>query len=261
MAQSHVFWRPGTILVHGTVEWVDRASARHWTVITCTGIDDAIVTLKQSRPALIVIDACHARVTCIERIHQHWAGPLVALVDGADTAHRVALLDAGATLCLPTDVPPDHAITRLAALMRTSERLARKTPAGTAIGGARFDRARRVVSRDGVSVKLSQTEAELLGLLVDRAGEVLSRSYLYERIWSTEPGNSRALDQRVTRLRARLAPVLPDAIVSSYGQGYALRVPQEPPPPTPIVRRTMRGLPVSVRNALDRQPRSRRAVG
>lgn len=256
MAPDHEIWRPGTILVHGTCRWVGRAAPPHDRVDLHDTLGGVIVTLQQASPALIVVDECHVSVTCIGRIHHHYPGPIVAMVGDIDTPTHIALLDAGATLCLPVSLPPDRAFAWIEALMGTAERLARPDPESCLLAGrARFDRVRRVVSRGDVSVRLSHTEAELLSLLMARPGEVLSREYLYQRIWSTRPGSSRALDQRVTRLRARLRPVLPDAIVSAYGRGYALNTPPDRPRVT-APRRTERD-PAIVRGAPDAQ-RARR---
>jgi len=84
-----------------------------------------------------------------------------------------------------------------------------------------FDQ-RRVFAR-GEEVHLRRKEFELLRLLVENSGRVLTRDVLIDRVWGTDYiGDTKTLDVHIKRLRSRIeadhsAPVL---ITTVRGVGY-----------------------------------------
>lgn len=73
-------------------------------------------------------------------------------------------------------------------------------------GGVVFDGARRRVLVDGYLVHLSAREAAILGVLMDRSGQVVYRAALVDAAWGTRGRPHGAVDRLLRRLRRRLEP-------------------------------------------------------
>ena len=89
-----------------------------------------------------------------------------------------------------------------------------------------FDQ-RRVFVR-GEEVHLRRKEFELLRLLVENAGRVLTRDVLIDRVWGTDYiGDTKTLDVHIKRLRSRIEadPSVPVLITTVRGRGLPLRLP------------------------------------
>lgn len=84
-----------------------------------------------------------------------------------------------------------------------------------------FDFERMIFTHAGVNVELSKTEQKLLRLLVENAGNTLSRSTLIDRIWTDGSAyvDENALSVTVKRLRDKLSAQHYIKIV--YGIGYS----------------------------------------
>jgi two-component system response regulator QseB len=107
--------------------------------------------------------------------------PVLVLSARGSTEDRVAGLDAGAEdyLAKPFDV------TELLARLRALLRRHRETSPVLRIGTASLDLEARVVRlEDGEEVELSQREADLLGALAQRPGQVFTRDDLLVRVFS-----------------------------------------------------------------------------
>jgi two-component system copper resistance phosphate regulon response regulator CusR len=87
-----------------------------------------------------------------------------------------------------------------------------------------LDRIRRKVSRDGHVIDLTRTEFALLGLLMSRAPQVISRNSLIEALWGGHGEvSSGALDVLVNSLRGKIdAPFRDKLLQTIRGIGYAL---------------------------------------
>ena len=88
---------------------------------------------------------------------------------------------------------------------------------------SRLDPERHEVTIRGEAVALPLKEFELLGLLLENAGRVLSRETLIDRVWGPDyVGDTKTLDVHVKRLRAKVedSPSAPTRIVTIRGLGY-----------------------------------------
>ena len=71
------------------------------------------------------------------------------------------------------------------------------------VGDVTVDIDRRKVLVRGVDVQLRRKEFDLLLLLVENAGRVLTRDTLIDRVWGTDyVGDTKTLDVHIKRLRA-----------------------------------------------------------
>jgi two-component system response regulator RegX3 len=80
----------------------------------------------------------------------------------------------------------------------------------------------------GAEVRLPLKEFELLALLLDNAGWVLTRDTLIDRIWGADyVGDTKTLDVHIKRLRSKIEPdpANPTRIVTIRGLGYKFQAP------------------------------------
>ena len=96
------------------------------------------------------------------------------------------------------------------------------------VGDIRIDLDRRKVSVRGEDVQLRRKEFDLLVLLCENAGRVLTRDTLIDRVWGTDyVGDTKTLDVHIKRLRAHveLDRKSPTIITTVRGVGYRLESP------------------------------------
>jgi two-component system OmpR family response regulator len=167
--------------------------------------------------------------------------PVLMLTARDAVNDRVRGLDVGADDYL---VKP-FAFAELAARLRAlARRGAPERPTILAAGALTIDPASRAVEVDGRPLSLSPREHALLELFVRRAGDVLTRTEIIERVWDwAYDGTSNVVDVYVRYLRTKLAahPAAP-RIETARGVGYVLRVARPGAPVrTPLGRRGRRG--------------------
>jgi two-component system OmpR family response regulator len=149
--------------------------------------------------------------------------PVLLLTARDAVSDRVRGLDVGADDYLVKPFAFAELTARLRALAR---RGAPERPTILTAGTLTIDPAARAVEVAGRPLGLSPREYALLELFVRRAGDVLTRTEIIERVWDwAYDGTSNVVDVYVRYLRSKLAPH-PSAprIETARGVGYVLRV-------------------------------------
>ena len=97
-------------------------------------------------------------------------------------------------------------------------------------GGVQVDPDRHLVFVRGEDVHLRRKEFELLSLLMENAGRVLTRDVLIDRIWGSDYyGDTKTLDVHIKRLRSHVEedPSTPKLITTIRGVGYRFDAPKD----------------------------------
>ena len=143
--------------------------------------------------------------------------PVLILTARGAWHEKVAGMDAGADDYLAKPFHMEELLARLRALLR---RLGEHASAQWQCGSILLDtRAARVLV-DGQPLLLTSHEFKLLSLLMQRKGEVLSRTELAEHIYAQDSErDSNTIEVFVGRLRKKLPP---DSIETVRGLGYRL---------------------------------------
>jgi two-component system response regulator RegX3 len=106
-------------------------------------------------------------------------------------------------------------------------------PASTGVldaGGIQIDPDRHLVFVRGSDVHLRRKEFELLSLLMENAGRLLTRDVLIDRIWGSDYfGDTKTLDVHIKRLRSHVEedPSSPKLITTIRGVGYRFDAPRD----------------------------------
>jgi two-component system, OmpR family, response regulator RegX3 len=120
-----------------------------------------------------------------------------------------------------------------AVLRRTADRQPDRLPGPgdevLASGDLVLDPDRHEVSLQGEPLDLPLKEFEVLQLLLERAGRVVTRDQLIDEVWGHDyVGDTKTLDVHIKRLRSRIEadPSAPARILTVRGVGYKIVVPE-----------------------------------
>ena len=148
--------------------------------------------------------------------------PRVLILTARDnTGDKVHGLDAGADDYLTKPFDFAELAARVRALLRRPENA--RSPL-LAVGDIELDPAAHAVRRAGVTVPLTAREFALLHFLMDRAGQVISRTELLDAVWDAHyDGLSNVVDVHVANVRRKLElPGNPAPIETVRGVGYRI---------------------------------------
>ena len=152
--------------------------------------------------------------------------PIVVLSSRDDETGKVQALDLGADDYVTKPFGMDELLARMRAALRHQLQVQGERPVFR-VGDLSVDLVRRIVKVRGEEVKLSPKEYELLRVLVQHAGKVLTHRLLLEELWDTLT-DAQYLRVYVRQLRQKIEadPERPHYILTETGVGYRLRGPE-----------------------------------
>ena len=211
------------------VEPVERAlRGMNYTVLTAydgiTGLDKAL----NLKPDLVILDIMLPGMDGWEvckAIREKSVVPILMLTALSDEIDRILGLELGADDYLTKPFSTRELLARIKATLRRVEFDQSRTNQGDiiSIGDIKIDLERRQIFKHQQELALRFKEFELLSLLITRAGEVISRAEIFDKIWGTDwLGDMRTLDVHIRWLREKLEddPGNPLYIQTVRGVGY-----------------------------------------
>ncbi|MBM7484819.1 two-component system KDP operon response regulator KdpE [Bradyrhizobium sp. GM2.2] len=178
-------------------------------------------------PALIILDLGLPDIQGHELLRtiraRNEAVPIVVLSSRGDEAGKVQALDLGADDYLTKPFGMDELLARLRAALRHQLQIQGERPVFRA-GDLSVDLVRRVVRVGERDVKLSPKEYDLLRVLVQHAGKVLTHRFLLRELWD-ELTDAQYLRVYVRQLRQKIEadPERPQHVLTETGIGYRLK--------------------------------------
>ncbi|MGO4714253.1 response regulator transcription factor [Bradyrhizobium sp. 2TAF24] len=151
--------------------------------------------------------------------------PVVVLSSRGDEAGKVQALDLGADDYVTKPFGMDELLARIRAALRHQLQVQGERPIFRA-GDLSVDLVRRIVKVGDREVKLSPKEYDLLRILVQHAGKVLTHRFLLGELWD-DLTDAQYLRVYIRQLRQKIEgdAEQPQYILTEAGIGYRLRAP------------------------------------
>jgi two-component system KDP operon response regulator KdpE len=187
---------------------------------------EALSAVVGDRPDLIILDLGLPDLDGIEVTRQlrEWTQtPIIILSVREEEASKVAALDVGADDYLTKPFGMAELMARIRVALRHAHQ-----PAGEPVfelGELRVDWARRLVSIAGNAIVLTPTEYDLLRVLAQHAGKVLTHRQLLRQVWGVGYElETHLLQVNISNLRRKIEPdpSRPSYIITEVGVGYRL---------------------------------------
>jgi len=178
-------------------------------------------------PALIILDLGLPDIQGHELLRtiraRNESVPIVVLSSRGDEAGKVQALDLGADDYLTKPFGMDELLARLRAALRHQLQVQGERPVFRT-GDLSVDLVRRIVKLGEREIKLSPKEYDLLRVLVQHAGKVLTHRFLLKELWD-ELTDAQYLRVYVRQLRQKIEadPERPQYVLTETGIGYRLK--------------------------------------
>jgi DNA-binding response OmpR family regulator len=187
---------------------------------------EGLKTARQGSYDAIILDVMLPDVDGFEvcrRLRAESDVPILMLTARGEEMDRILGLELGADDYLPKPFNPRELLARLRAILRRRAQPGGGPGAVLRYGRLEIDRDARVVRVDGEERPLTSYQFELLWVLANNPGRVMSREVLMDKLKNEElEAFDRSLDVHVSRIRAAIEddPKHPRRILTVRGAGY-----------------------------------------
>ena len=203
---------------------ITKAASGLVAVDTCTRINPDIIILDVMLPDIDGYEVC-------KRIRQFSHCPILFLPSKNDEVDKILGLAVGGDDYVTKPFSPKEVAFRVKAQLRRAEyRQSPAQPHAITVGKLVIDPDGCRVSKDGMDMELTAKEFEILHLMAQNIGRVISRERLYESIWKEDSfGCDNTIMVHIRHLRETLEdnPTKPQSIITMKGLGNKLVNPDE----------------------------------
>jgi two-component system KDP operon response regulator KdpE len=203
-------------------------STQGYEILEASNGKNGLELLSQN-PALIILDLGLPDIQGHELLRiirgRNESVPIVVLSSRGDEAGKVQALDSGADDYLTKPFGMEELLARMRAALRHQLQVHGERPVFRT-GELSVDLVRRIVKVSNREIRLSPKEYELLRVLVQHAGKVLTHRFLLKELWD-ELTDAQYLRVYVRQLRQKIEsdPERPHVLLTETGIGYRLRGP------------------------------------
>jgi two-component system response regulator RegX3 len=201
---------------------------------------EALEQFDRVQPDLVLLDLMLPKVSGLDvcrELRLVSQVPIIMVTAKGDEVDTVVGLEVGADDYVTKPYRMRELVARMRAVLRRRDEVTAATPAISKdlpaaledevheVGDVRLDVDRHEVTVRGNRVEMPLKEFELLAVLLERAGRVMPRGRLIERVWGYDHvGDTKTLDVHVKRLRSKIEtdPAKPEHLVTVRGLGYKL---------------------------------------
>jgi len=204
-------------------------------VVVATDGAAALEVFDEAKPDLVLLDVMLPKVGGIDvcrELRSRSSVPIIMVTAKGSEIDTVVGLEVGADDYVTKPYRMRELVARMRAVLRRRATEAPPVVVDTetvvTVGDVTIDHQRHQVLVRGDEVKLPLKEFELLALLMENAGWVLTRTTLIDRVWGSDyVGDTKTLDVHVKRLRSKVEtdPAKPTRIVTIRGLGYKYQPP------------------------------------
>lgn len=169
----------------------------------------ALKTVDEMSPALVVLDVMLPELDGFEVCRRLRAAnnpvPILMLTARDEDFEKILGLELGADDYMTKPFNPRELVARVKAILRRSERVSAAATTVLKAGDWAMDTGRHEVFCKGQPIELRTQEFEVLRVLMENPGRVLTREQLLNLAWGYDfYGQTRTVDVHVAQLRRRL---------------------------------------------------------
>ena len=189
---------------------------------------EALSMAAAERPDLLILDLGLPDIDGVEVTRQirEWSQlPIIILSVREQEGDKVAALDAGADDYLTKPFSTGELMARIRVALRRSTQTSTE-PVFTS-GELEVNLSRRLVTVKDQEISLTPTEYDLLRVLIQHPGRVLTHRQLLQKVWGNAyETEAHLLRVNMSNLRRKIEPdpTRPHYIITEPGVGYRLRV-------------------------------------
>jgi len=198
-----------------------------YTVYEAATGEEALAATISDRPDVIILDLGLPDLDGVEVTRQlrEWTQIPIIVISVRDREEdKIAALDAGADDYLVKPFSAGELMARIRVVLRRAISPEQEPVFQTE--QLIVDLAHHEVTVGGQSVSLTPTEYDILRILVQHAGKVLTHQHLIRSVWGSSIGvESHLLRVNISNLRRKIEadPARPRYVVTEPGVGYRLR--------------------------------------
>jgi two-component system response regulator RegX3 len=198
---------------------------------------EALAQFDLVQPDLVLLDVMLPLISGVDvcrEIRSRSRVPIIMVTAKSSEIDTVVGLEVGADDYVSKPYRLRELVARMRAALRRAPPPAPEAarPGVLEVGEVCLDPERHEVHVRGEPATLPLKEFELLAVLLENAGRVLTRDVLIDRVWGADyVGDTKTLDVHIKRLRAKveLDPSKPRQIVTIRGLGYKFDTPAPRP--------------------------------
>ncbi len=200
-----------------------------YIALTANTAREAIETAEIRKPDLILLDLGLPDMDgteVIRSVRRTSSVPIIVLSSRDSGQDKVNALDLGADDYMTKPFETQEFLARIRTALRRQNRDLEKARRSVYKSGELFiDYSKRLVTRSGEIIHLTQNEYKIVTLLSKNAGMVISHNDIIEKIWgSNVSGDNKILRVNITNIRKKLEvnPAEPKFILTVSGIGYRM---------------------------------------
>lgn len=203
-------------------------SAQGFTIYEAADGQEAINAVVSYHPDIIILDLGLPDFDGIEvtrRLREWSETPIIVLSVREAENDKIAALDAGADDYLTKPFSTGELMARMRVALRRQSH--KPDDPVLQVDNLKMDVSRRLVSVGEEQISLTPTEYEILRLLLQNAGKVLTHRQLLKQVWGTAyESEMHILRVNISNLRRKIEPdpSRPHYLLTEPGVGYRIRV-------------------------------------
>jgi two-component system KDP operon response regulator KdpE len=195
-------------------------------ILEATTGAEALAVAAEQRPDIIFLDLGLPDIDglqVIRRLREWSAVPVIVLSVLDQEKDKIAALDAGADDYLTKPFGLGELMARMRGVLRRVLPSQGEEPTFVA-GDLQVDFVRRQITVRGMDVSLTPTEYDILKVMIQNAGKVMTHVQIIHKVWGSAYGENEAhlLRVNISNLRHKIEkdPTRPGLIITEPGVGY-----------------------------------------
>ncbi|KGG79752.1 response regulator transcription factor [Caloranaerobacter azorensis] len=203
-----------------------------YQVITANDGNEALKKIREEKPNLVILDLMLPSIDGIEickilrKDEETEKLPIIMLTAKSEEIDMILGLEIGADDYITKPFSVRELLARIKAVLRRTQEIQEKRESVLKIGDIMIDIEKHEVTKKGKKIDLTLKEFELLRILSEKRGNVLTRNYLLDEIWGYNYfGDTRTVDVHIRHLRRKIEDddKNPQYIQTIRGIGYKMK--------------------------------------